>query len=101
MVVTWAGRVERFVPRGVTVAGLAMFSAALMLISALAVSKAMAEEKSAIGPVKIVALGDSLTAGYELPPSASFPAQLEAALKKRETGNCLIEKACTRSCARK
>jgi acyl-CoA thioesterase-1 len=32
--------------------------------------------------VKIVALGDSLTAGYGLPASAAFPAQLEQALKK-------------------
>lgn len=31
----------------------------------------------------IVALGDSLTAGYGLPQSQSFPAQLEAALEKR------------------
>ncbi|MBJ3777726.1 arylesterase [Acuticoccus mangrovi] len=31
--------------------------------------------------VTIVALGDSLTAGYQLPPGAGFPAQLEGALK--------------------
>lgn len=30
----------------------------------------------------ILALGDSLTAGYQLPPDASFPAQLQAALAK-------------------
>ena len=34
-------------------------------------------------PVKIVALGDSLTAGAGLPASQSFPAKLEAALKAR------------------
>lgn len=34
-------------------------------------------------PVKIVALGDSLTAGLGLKESEAFPAQLEAALKKR------------------
>jgi acyl-CoA thioesterase-1 len=34
-------------------------------------------------PIKIVALGDSLMAGHQLPVSASFPAQLEAALKAK------------------
>lgn len=34
-------------------------------------------------PVKIVALGDSLMAGYQLPASAAFPAQLERALKAK------------------
>ncbi|MBB98395.1 MAG: arylesterase [Rhodobacteraceae bacterium] len=33
--------------------------------------------------LKIVALGDSLTAGYQLPPEAAFPVQLEAALRAR------------------
>jgi acyl-CoA thioesterase-1 len=33
--------------------------------------------------LRIVALGDSLTAGYGLPQSASFPAVLEKALKAR------------------
>jgi acyl-CoA thioesterase-1 len=34
-------------------------------------------------PIKIVALGDSLTAGYGLPGSAAFPAKLAAALKAK------------------
>lgn len=34
-------------------------------------------------PVSIVALGDSLTAGYGLDPGQSFPEQLESALKAR------------------
>jgi len=34
-------------------------------------------------PIKIVAFGDSLTAGYMLEPSAAFPVQLEAALKSK------------------
>lgn len=33
--------------------------------------------------LKIVAFGDSLTAGYNLPASAAFPAQLEKALRAR------------------
>ena len=47
---------------------------------------------SAVGPwqgvgsaetMRIMALGDSLTAGFGLPASDSFPAQLEVALKAR------------------
>lgn len=34
-------------------------------------------------PLRIVALGDSLTAGLRLPPAESFPAQLERALAAR------------------
>lgn len=34
-------------------------------------------------PIEIVALGDSLTAGFGLDPGQSFPEQLEAALKAR------------------
>jgi acyl-CoA thioesterase-1 len=33
--------------------------------------------------IVIVALGDSLTAGFQLPPEQSFPAQLEKALKDK------------------
>jgi len=39
--------------------------------------------KAADRPVKIVALGDSLTAGYNLPASAAFPVKLEKALKAK------------------
>src|SRR5437868_5943330 len=38
---------------------------------------------AADGPVKIVALGDSLTAGFGLPADAAFPAKLATALKAR------------------
>jgi len=34
-------------------------------------------------PVQIVALGDSLTAGFHLPASAAFPVQLERALRAK------------------
>lgn len=49
-------------------------------VLALALMPAIYAEPRA--PV-IVALGDSLTAGFGLPQDASFPAQLEAALKAR------------------
>jgi acyl-CoA thioesterase-1 len=35
------------------------------------------------GEIVIVALGDSLTAGYQLPQAAAFPVQLEKALRSR------------------
>lgn len=40
-------------------------------------------QPAAADPVEIVALGDSLTAGYGLGPGESFPEQLEAALRER------------------
>jgi acyl-CoA thioesterase-1 len=54
------------------------FAAALALV-AMACGVAMAAER----PVKIVALGDSLIAGYQIAASAAFPAQLEKALKAK------------------
>jgi len=33
--------------------------------------------------IVILAFGDSLTAGYQIPPDKSFPAQLQAALRER------------------
>jgi len=47
------------------------------LVLAAASGEAMAATQ---GRIKIVALGDSLTAGYLLKPAEAFPAQLEAAL---------------------
>jgi acyl-CoA thioesterase-1 len=35
------------------------------------------------GPIRLVALGDSLMAGYELPQTAAFPVVLEKALRAR------------------
>lgn len=39
--------------------------------------------RAAAPPLKIVALGDSLTAGYGLPGDAAFPARLQAALRAK------------------
>ena len=54
------------------VAGLVLV---LVITLALPPSRAIAAE-----PVRILALGDSLTAGYGLPREQSFPARLQAAL---------------------
>ncbi|MCF3933969.1 arylesterase [Acuticoccus sp. M5D2P5] len=48
----------------------------LALVCALTMTSGAARAE----PITIVALGDSLTAGYQLPPGAGFPAQLERAL---------------------
>jgi acyl-CoA thioesterase I len=50
-------------------------AALLMLLLAHAVPATAADP-----PVRIVALGDSLTAGFGLPPDGAFPAKLEKAL---------------------
>lgn len=49
----------------------------LILLALLLGAPAMAE------PITIVALGDSLTAGYQLPPGKGFVPQLEAALREK------------------
>jgi acyl-CoA thioesterase I len=52
-------------------------------VAALALVSAVAQPGSAARPVKIVALGDSLTAGLGLPAAAAFPARLERALAQK------------------
>ncbi|MEO1280405.1 MAG: arylesterase [Pseudomonadota bacterium] len=56
-------------------------TAALLLVS-WSVLIATAHAGSAEKPQTLVAFGDSLTAGFGLKPSQSFPAQLEVALRK-------------------
>jgi acyl-CoA thioesterase I len=56
-----------------------LLSIAVSLLAFWAMSPAEAETRMPI----IVAFGDSLTAGYGLPQGATFPLQLEAALKAR------------------
>jgi len=43
-------------------------------------------------PIAIVALGDSLTAGYQLPPGDAFPVKLQAALRAKGL-NVTVENA--------
>jgi acyl-CoA thioesterase-1 len=56
----------------------------VILVAALGVFLASAPVAVAADqPVKIVALGDSLTAGFNLPASAAFPVRLERALRAK------------------
>jgi acyl-CoA thioesterase I len=54
--------------------------AAVMALACLAFT---VPARAADRPAKIVALGDSLTAGFQLPESAAFPEQLDRALKAK------------------
>lgn len=49
----------------------------------MAITMTFASAHASGKPVRIVAFGDSLTAGYQLPASDAFPAQLQRALKAR------------------
>ena len=61
---------------------LALFNLWLAIVVALSV-QAAALDSSDAAPIRIVAFGDSLTAGYRLKPSEAFPVQLAAALKAK------------------
>ena len=53
------------------------------LLSLLALLAALIAVPAFAQPIRIVALGDSLTAGYGLKPAEGFPAKLQAALRAR------------------
>jgi acyl-CoA thioesterase-1 len=55
--------------------------ARIVTLAAIAFGVALGSAEAA--PVKLLALGDSLTAGYGLQPEEAFPARLEAALKQQ------------------
>lgn len=55
----------------------------MVAVLTLALGTGMAPAQPTEPPMKLVAFGDSLTAGYQLPPDKSFPAQLERALASK------------------
>jgi acyl-CoA thioesterase-1 len=57
------------------------FNLALLLLPLALAGQAAATPARASQPVKLLAMGDSLTAGYGLPADQAFPARLAAALK--------------------
>jgi acyl-CoA thioesterase-1 len=59
------------------------FALAVVLAAGFAGGMMPGVARAADRPVRIVALGDSLTAGFNLPGSAAFPAKLAKALKQK------------------
>jgi acyl-CoA thioesterase-1 len=51
----------------------------LLIVAGLMSARATETQR----PIRLVAFGDSLTAGYMLPPTQSFPSQLAKALKEK------------------
>lgn len=72
--------------RGLALAAFTTLAATSLAAVSLAAAPAVAAE-----PVRIVALGDSLTAGYGLPPGSGFPAKLEAALAARGIAATVVD----------
>ncbi len=62
---------------------LAVFSTAAMVFLFAPSVQAQAEGTRNKDEIVILAFGDSLTAGYLLPPDKSFPAQLQASLREK------------------
>jgi acyl-CoA thioesterase-1 len=76
---------ESGVPCAVTHRSYGKWAAIVQRLAALALLVLMTGgmAASAEKPVKIVVLGDSLVAGYQIAASAAFPAQLERALRAK------------------
>lgn len=70
-------------PRGRLVRIGVQMVAALAVCNAIVISSMAARADNGGAPIRIVAFGDSLTAGYGLKPSEAFPIQLQAALKAK------------------
>lgn len=64
------------------ISAIATLGLAVFIAGALAPARAE-EAPGENEEIVILAFGDSLTAGYQLPPDAAFPAQLEAALRTK------------------
>ena len=59
-------------------------------IALASVSPADAEDRAEDGDVLVLVMGDSLSAGYNLPPDASFPARLEVWLNTQGLSATII-----------
>src|ERR1700730_14987179 len=77
------GALRSYGKRGARVQTIARLSAAAGACVLVGLFASMRRGLAAEARVKIVALGDSLTAGFGLPREDAFPARLEAALKAK------------------
>ena len=75
----WGRQNKAMRPSGVRFLTLLWFTLGTTLAALLPAGGASASTE----PLEIVAIGDSLTAGYQLPPGAGFPEQLNRALKEK------------------
>ncbi|KZL17030.1 Arylesterase precursor [Pseudovibrio axinellae] len=62
---------------------LGLVSGAVIALGLVVFSSVASFAQDESKPVKLVALGDSLTAGYQLPPEDAFPVKLEKALQEK------------------
>ena len=79
LVVRWPVLLRSYASCAARVQVVALLAMALVLALPLSAPVAAAGDR----PVRIVAVGDSLTAGFGLPVDAAFPAKLERALKAK------------------
>jgi acyl-CoA thioesterase-1 len=69
--------------RGAVEGARRMFLVALTFGNMVICAAAFAQPTPVTKPIKLVALGDSLTAGYGLPAQAAFPVRLQQALRDK------------------
>lgn len=65
-------------------------TAAVRLLGSIALWLALVNAPAGAQPVRVLALGDSLTAGYGLPAESAFPAVLERALSQEGVNAVVI-----------
>jgi acyl-CoA thioesterase I len=81
-----AGRLRDYASRIVSDGCARVFSkgaAVMAALTAMVLATLVMPISAADRPIRLVVLGDSLTAGYGLPAPAAFPVQLQAALEAR------------------
>lgn len=63
---------------------------AMLLLGVMLVTLMCAAAHAQTAPIRLLVFGDSLVAGYNLPPDAAYPVQLEKALKAKGLNNIAV-----------